>query len=263
MKGKLITTAMAAVMLIVLMVSPLTVYAEDYTGGDGWNVTFDGEKMTSSFKSADIDEQIYERLQPGDSIELHVDLKNTYNGETDWYMSNEVLKSLEDSQSVAEGGAYTYLLKYISAGGTEKVLYDSENVGGEDKTGGEGLHQATDSLDEYLYLDRVGASKSGKVVLKVSLDGETQGNAYQNTLAVLQMNFAVELVDNTPVIRNEEVPGETTTPTPSQNVIKPPKTGDETPVMWFSIVTLVAGLTCVVIVIIRIVRSRRNEKEAE
>lgn len=30
------------------------------------------------------------------------------------------------------------------------------------------------------------------VTLKVVLDGETQGNTYQNTLASLQMNFAVE-----------------------------------------------------------------------
>lgn len=259
MKNKFISIAMAVVML---MISPLTVFAEDYKGSDGWNVTFDGKKMVSSFNSADIDEQIYERLQPGDSIELHVELKNAYGGEADWYMSNEVLQSLEDSQSVAEGGAYMYLLKYVDASGAETVLYDSEAVGGEDTTGGEGLHQATNSLDEYLYLDRVGANKSGEVVLKVSLDGETQGNTYQNTLAILQMNFAVEPVDNTPVTTTVKVPGEPT-PNPSQNAVKTPKTGDDTQVMWLSVIMLISGLTCVGIVIYRVAGKRREEKEAE
>lgn len=258
MKGKLISIAMAAVML---MVSPLTVCAEDYMGGDGWNVTFDGEKMTSSFNSADIDEQIYEKLQPGDSIELHVDLKNTHSGKTDWYMSNEVLQSLEDSQSVAEGGAYTYLLKYVNAAGEETVLYDSENVGGEDTTGGEGLHQATDSLDEYLYLDRLDSNRSGEVVLQVSLDGETQGNAYQNTLAVLQMNFAVEPVDETPVVTTVRVPGQLTAP--SGNPVTTPRTGDTTPLMLFSVMTLVSGLVCVGMVIFFVTKRRREEKGAE
>lgn len=258
MKGKLISIAMAAVML---MVSPLTVCAEDYTGGDDWNVTFDGEKMTSSFNSGDIDEQIYEKLQPGDSIELHVDLKNTHSGKTDWYMSNEVLQSLEDSQSVAEGGAYTYLLKYVNAAGAETVLYDSENVGGEDTTGGEGLHQATDSLDEYLYLDRLESNKSGRVVLQVSLDGETQGNAYQNTLAVLQMNFAVELVDDTPIVTTVKVPGQPANP--SGNTVTTPRTGDTMPLMLFSMMTLISGLICVGMVIFLLAKKRREEKGAE
>ncbi len=261
MKGKLCTIAMAVVMTIVLLVSPVAVHAEDYKGEDGWNVTFDGKKMDSSFNSADIDEQIYEKLQPGDSIELNVDLKNADSRASDWYMSNAVLKSLEDSQSVAEGGAYTYLLKYIDAAGTETVLYDSMNVGGEGTTGGEGLHQAANSLDEYLYLDRVAPGESGKVVLKVSLDGETQGNAYQNTLAVLQMNFAVEPVESTTVTKTEEKPEN---PTPSSQAVKSPYTGEDRPIMIFSVVALVSGLVCVVLVIFRIVVwKRKDEKEAE
>ena len=36
------------------------------------------------------------------------------------------------------------------------------------------------------------------VTLKVVLDGETQGNTYQNTLASLQMNFAVEKTGTVP-----------------------------------------------------------------
>ena len=38
----------------------------------------------------------------------------------------------------------------------------------------------------------------GIITLEVALDGETQGNSYQDTLADLQMNFAVELRDDLP-----------------------------------------------------------------
>ena len=37
------------------------------------------------------------------------------------------------------------------------------------------------------------SGNSGTVTLKVSLDGETQGNSYQDSLADLRMRFAVEV----------------------------------------------------------------------
>ncbi len=84
-------------------------------------------------------------------------------------------------------------MTYYDPSGAEVVLYDSETVGGEGTSYvGKGLEQATDSLDDFFYLDRLDAGKAGSVHLKVILDGETQGNGYQDTLARLQMNFAVE-----------------------------------------------------------------------
>lgn len=60
-------------------------------------------------------------------MELQVGLKNTSEKDADWYMTNEVLKSLEDSQSIAEGGAYGYRLTYVGPDKKETVLYDSRN----------------------------------------------------------------------------------------------------------------------------------------
>ena len=48
------------------------------------------------------------------------------------------------------------------------------------------------------FFTRLESGKSGIVTLKVVLDGETQGNTYQNTLASLQMNFAVEKAGTVP-----------------------------------------------------------------
>ena len=73
-----------------------------------------------------------------------------------------------------------------------EVLYDSDAVGGDSTARGEGLHKVSNSLEDYLYLDTLTPEQKGTVSLKVSLDGETQGNGYQNTFANLQINFAVE-----------------------------------------------------------------------
>ena len=189
MKRKVACFALAG---LLLWGSTASVYAEDYKGGEGWQVEFTGNSMESNFQSSAISDAVY-ALQPGDSVALSLALVNNDSQGTDWYMTNEVLSSLEDSQSMANGGAYGYRLAYINSLGEETILYSSENVGGEKgSAAGEGLHEVTDNLEEFFYLDRLEPGASGMVTLKVVLDGETQGNTYQNTLASLQMNFAVE-----------------------------------------------------------------------
>ena len=133
-------------------------------------------------------------------------------------------------------------MTYISSDGKENVLYSSDEVGGETKNeSGEGLHQATNSLKDYFYLDRLEANQSGEITLHVALEGETQGNTYQDTLAKLQMNFAVELVTST---GNRKVAD----------------TSDHSQVLLYSVITLVAGLACVGLVIYN-VRQRKKEDE--
>lgn len=174
----------------------LPVAAEHYTGADDWNVAFTGKGMESNFRSSAFDDAMT-ALQPGDSVTLTVHLQNaTTDAITDWYMTNEVLRSLEESQDVARSGGYTYELTYTGPGGEKATLFSSEAIGGEkDQQAGLGLHEATDSLEDFFYLDQLLAGQSAAVTLEVSLDGETQGNAYQDTLAQLQMNFAAELKD--------------------------------------------------------------------
>ena len=230
----------------LLLSVPLFVQAEEFSGGDGWYVEFDGKKMNSTFKNTDIDDAIYQ-LQPGDTVNLYLELKNSYEEETDWYMSNKVLQSLEDSQSVAEGGAYSYILTYLEPDGSRKLLYSSESVGGDTvNESGEGLHQATDSLENFFYLDRLASGEEAGITLTVKLEGETQGNAYQDTLAKLQMNFAVEMTgtNDLPLF-----PG----------ITKMIKTGDNTNILIFAVVTLAAGMTCAVLGITTGRKRRKGE----
>ena len=131
MKKRILCLAMAAIMAVGIHT---TAFAETLQGGSDWKVEFNGSKMSSNFTSADMKKDIFQ-LQPGDTMELQVGLKNTSEKDADWYMTNEVLKSLEDSQSIAEGGAYGYRLTYVGPDKKETVLYDSETVGGEDDEG--------------------------------------------------------------------------------------------------------------------------------
>lgn len=237
---------MAALALIAA--APVQVQAEEFSGGDDWNVTFDGEKLNSTFKNADIDDAIYQ-LQPGDTVNIRLELKNTYDGDTQWYMTNQVLQSLEDSQSVASGGAYSYILSFTAPDGSNRILYSSENVGG-DTVGesGEGLHQATNAMKDYFYLDELAKGEKAEIALTVKLEGETQGNTYQDTLAKLQMNFAVELLSSG------------STPLTNHTVIK---TGDNNQVLLFSALALAAGLVLVVLFVVRVKRTRKEDEAAE
>ncbi len=235
MRKRILTLVIS--MLLVLAFS-VTVFAEDRQGASGWQVSFDGKNMNSNFSAANMDDEIY-NMQPGDSVELTITLKSNFNGKTDWYMRNQVLESLEDAGN-AEGGAYDYLLTYSDSAGETTTLYSSEYFGGEGRYNGVGLHGATETLDEYFYLDRLGNGGSGIVKLKVRLDGETQGNDYQNTLAKLQMDFATEVAES------------------GDGGRRPVRTGDQSKILLYVILSLVAGMTLLVIAVMRL-RGEREE----
>ena len=238
MKKRLVSLVLAASLIVG---TGITANAEDFVGSQDWKVSFNGEKMESNFDGSAMTQEILNIL-PGDSITLKVNLSNDSEDKTEWYMTNEVLQSLEDSQDAAEGGAYTYILTYVS-GDEEIVLYSSEAVGGEGESeAGEGLHQATDALEDYFYLDQLAEGETGYVQLVVMLDGETQGNAYQDTLAALQMSFAVEKVNDDKIYKESA------------------KTGDFAPMMTMSAGALVAGIILLLFAVI--MGKRRKTEEA-
>ena len=181
-----------ALAVCLLMGSGITARAEEYTAGGGWKTWYADGKMESNFASSEVASSV-SSLLPGDSVTIELTLENQDKKSTDWYMTNEILSSLEDSQEAASGGAYTYILTYTDSAGEVTTLYSSENVGGEKSTSaGEGLHET--AMTDFFYLDRLDSGKSGKVSLTVALDGETNGNGYQNTLARLQMALAADPV---------------------------------------------------------------------
>ena len=256
--------------MLLALGSGVTAHAEDYTGSGDMEVRFAGDKMESTFQSSQISDQA-RTLQPGDSVTFQIKLKNNGDKATDWYMTNEVVKSLEqeeDGEQTANGGAYTYVLTYTESGtgGESRVLYSSESVGGDKSAGatGVGLHEATSSLEDYFYLDTLEAGKSGTVSLQIALDGETQGNAYQETLAQLQMNFAVEKVA-APTTTTDKKEGTTRHVTRKNTVymVKSAQTGDESnPLLWSGL-TLTGGIMLMILGFARYRKGGHGYEDAE
>lgn len=195
---KKIFKTLLATAALALATAAITVpaYAETITSPDNWNVTFTKDaKMDTNFKPNDISQTVND-MQPGDTAQIVINLKNANSQATNWYMLNEIISSLEDAVSVAEGGAYSYDLKYISPSNQTTTLFSSDAVGGgDDATSRDGLNEINGGLDDYFLLSELANGQTGRVELAVSLEGESQGNDYQDTLADLSMEFAVELVD--------------------------------------------------------------------
>ena len=178
--------------------------------------------------------------------------------------SNEVLESLEDA-SPAAGGAYQYELSYQGSGET-KVLYSSTSVGGENVSGaGEGLHEASDSLEQFFYLDHLSGGKEGTITLVVGLNGETQVASYQNTLARLRLNFAVEETAGNGGGGGGSSSGGGNgggSPTPGSAVYSPGavQTGDPGGMAFWSALALLSGLLLLVCAVVSMRRERREEQ---
>lgn len=253
MRKLLIALTAAACLLLAL---PAAAFAEPYEGGGGWSVTFTADKqMQSTFDSTSYADTL-RGLQPGDDVTLKVSLVNSYGSTTDWYMTNEILSSLEDTAGTsASGGAYSYRLAYTGPDGSERVFFDSDTVGGDSAGSGTGgLNEVSSALADYFYLGAIGSGQSGTVTLRIALDGETQGNGYMSTLADLKMNFAVETPDEA------TTPPPTTPQNPSTSKSSnAPKTGDGVDMM--PLVAIAAGSLALVVLAAVALRRRKDEQK--
>ena len=188
-------------------------------------------------------------------------------------MTNEVLQSLEETTgSNASGGAYEYELAYTDPNGVQEVLFTSDTVGGENNGSRVGLKSATSGLEDYLYLDTLNPGQRGVITLRVALDGETQGNDYQNTLARLQMNFAVDTttINNQTVTRVVDESGDPILVDDNGNPVvadddsssartRIVRTGDENDLLPFIIAAGLSGLLLLLLAVYG-VKERRKQK---
>ncbi len=201
-----------------------------------WYVTCEsdgkiGGNLGNQQTGLDAKYQVNERIanmEPGDEETFYIRITNNYSSAVRWYMKNIVDRSLEESgYDETRGGAYSYKLTYsrfnVASGtriGTEYVLFSSDRVGENEDDGREGLEEATTNLENYMFLDTLNKGESGLVTLYVKYEGETEGNVYQNTIADISLQFAVELGSTKTVV----------------------KTGDDNNLIPYYIGMIVAGL---------------------
>lgn len=219
----------------------LPVSGESYTGRPDMQITLTAAEVFDSNIADWVDHT--PAMEPGDDIQYRVQVNNESTVQTEWYMKNLILRSLEDG-SIASDGAYSYRLAYVSGAGVETVLFESDTVGGTgDDPAGIGLHAAEDALKDYFYFASIAPGESGAITLHVALEGESQGNDYQDTLAKLQMNLAVAFKNGTDS-RQDEV-----------TVVK---TGDTSRPFPFFVAMAVSGLVLLILPLIGRIRRRRK-----
>ena len=91
MKKRILCLAMALMMMVGTF---STVQAKELVGKDHWKVSFDGSQMTTNFGKDQMNDEL-SNIQPGDSMTLKVKIENKNSQYTDWYMTNEIIKTLE------------------------------------------------------------------------------------------------------------------------------------------------------------------------
>ena len=151
------------------------------------DVVYDGKDVVvKDGASSTVNEKI-EGLFPGQTVEFDVTFANNSANKTAWYISNEIIESLESGE--AKNGGYTYELNYVAPDGSTTPLYNDSTIGGDET---EGLKEANEQLEDYRYLDTLAPGASASVRITLGLDGESQPNAYMNKLGELALRFAVE-----------------------------------------------------------------------
>lgn len=232
--------------ITVFMMSQVA-FAANYNGG---TFTFDGTSINNSDAAADIDEAIA-NLQPGDSMTFVFEYKNESGNDTDWYLDNEVVNTLE--QKITDGakdGGYTYELVNEGKKEGKVTIFSSEAVAGDqDKNpdkDDEGLKAATNATDDWLYIDTLKNGQSGVTKLTVALDGESQANSYQSTKGQLKIAYGVENVAEGEIIYNH-IPGKTV------------RTGDDANLLLPVLLLTLAAI----LLILTILSFKKDRKEGE
>ena len=209
MKTKYINIILALSLVVAGAMTPAAqVQAKDHPAVK-WDVTYSkstiGNKgsLTSTYNSNAEEilkaKESIKKVMPGDKITYEATCINASDSSADFYLTTDIVKSLEDGKD-ASGGAYTYELYYLPDGVTDKAnatyIYNDELVGGDDT----GLHQIkerkedglSDSEKTFFRVATITAGHNGKVVLEISLDGNSQDSSYMSALANINMEFGVE-----------------------------------------------------------------------
>lgn len=229
-----ITTLLLALVMVLAM-SQAT-FAADGT------FTFNGSEIEESDLNYSLS-----NMQPGDEMELTFVYSNASTEETDWYLSNEILETLEENGK-ASGGGYTYRLTNYGKSTGELDIYDSDAVGGQGSAVAEGLKQVNlgiegDGSEEYIYIDTLQPGEAGSTVLYVALDGESQANNYENAEGELKVSYGVQVVGQEDVYKHVNV-----------------KTGDDTNI--FGPAAIFIGALLLLIALLSFRKDRKDGEDA-
>ncbi|MGN0485460.1 MAG: LPXTG cell wall anchor domain-containing protein [Lachnospiraceae bacterium] len=185
----------------------------------------------------------FQGMAPGETKTETITLSNENPKAAAFYLSQETLKNLEETNQ-ASGGAYTVNLSLGDSEENAQPLLDAL-AGGyqEGKASKNGLSDV-DALKEYTYLTTLKQNETKNLYLTLHLEGEgidsTKKSDYTASLAQIGMNFRVEEVASEP---KKNVVTKTVTKIKDQVIplADTVKTGDSSSLFTYSVL-LVAGL---------------------
>lgn len=223
-------------------------------------VTFDGSsEMKYNYDNTQNFGTAFEEMLPGESRTQEILLKNDYTRGVDFYMQQEVIRSFEDTVE-ASGAAYDISLVLVKGQERTQIFGGGEDAG---RIGGdeEGLANLNDAVDGWVYLTDLNAGEVASLQLTVTLDGESNTNAYQDASGTFEFQFRATYDDPETVYEKgetqfvtKEVKGQNTI-TRIRSTIK---TGDQAPIVLFG-----ASAALAVFVLIFLVVRHRKGKENE
>lgn len=183
--------------------------ADAATQGLEWTVQYNGGDNFSTL-GKDAAKTTIENAMPGDTLQYVVTYANSADSgvTSNFYLNAEVISSLEDNKmdganttKNAAGGAYAFSVVY-DCKGEKETIYDSETVGG-DSVVSAGLNQ-TKQGNAYVQVGTLAPGESGVVTITIALDGNSQDNSYMEKIAKMNVQFAVQDV-NDPGFKDDRI----------------------------------------------------------
>lgn len=222
MMGKKI---LKSIIVITMMVMSMTsIYGADT------NVTFDGNAEDFVFLdgSKDLFDN-FKNIMPGETRQQNITLKNDDHRELRFYLSADVLNSLDTDTS----GLSIYNISITNNG---EVFYDGTL---DDLAALSAGRMSDDTL-----LATLQKGEETKVTLVLEVDGDSMDNTYQNRDGLIQFNFSVEELDD-----------ESTIVEVVRTVYQGVRTGDATIIAPIIGLLVISGLTVIFLV------KRKKDKE--
>lgn len=222
MMGKKI---LKSIIVITMMVMSMTsIYGADT------NVTFDGNAEDFVFLdgSKDLFDN-FKNIMPGETRQQNITLKNDDHRELRFYLSANVLNSLDTDTS----GLSIYNISITNNG---EVFYDGTL---DDLAALSAGRMSDDTL-----LATLQKGEETKVTMVLEVDGDSMDNTYQNREGLIQFNFSVEELDD-----------ESTIVEVVRTVYQGVRTGDATIIAPIIGLLVISGLAVIFLV------KRKKDKE--
>jgi hypothetical protein len=204
----------------------------------------------------------FDGMAPGDGRTVAIKVENDNSHSAAFFISEDTLTSLEESNRNARGGAYSFQLSVGETAESAQSLLEAIAGGydAEQNASTSGLADITE-LNDYQYLAELAPGESTYVFLTLELDGESFDSNYANTIGTLAFQFRATYEDDaepTVITEYNEEKGETTIIRTIVDQLVPlasaAKTGDAAPILLLAVL-LAAGVILVVV-------SGKKRKEA-